>query len=152
MPPADSFPEQNAPDLTPLHLDALLVCRTNQGIQTPLGFLLGFGGAELVAHLLGPARWRRAGKRNDPSSLLLGESRFPSRTRTISQAIDALGIEAGDALPHGLWMAPQFPGDDRGALPLPAADNHPCAGNPIPWGMATAGQLADLLLFFFVLG
>jgi hypothetical protein len=66
--------------------------------------------------------------------------------------MNAVGIEAGNALSHGLRMAAKLRGNRRGALALPATDNHLGAQNPVTWRMATAGQLPDLMLFLLILG
>jgi hypothetical protein len=150
MPPPDSFLQQDAPDLAPLHLDALVVCRSRQGIQTPLGVLLGLAGTEFVAHPLGPPRRRRARQSDDRPALVLGEPRLPSCSRAITQAIDAFRIEPNEPFSHGLRMAVELLGKRSGALALPAADNHPSAQNPIGWGMTTPCQLADLALFLLI--
>jgi len=145
--PAHSFAEQDAPDLAALDLDALLTGSSGQRIQTPLWLLLRLGGAQLVPHLDELARWDRAGQGNDDPPLLLGKSRLASGTRAIAQAIQALSIEADYPFPDCLGMTSELLGDGGRALPLPAAYNHLGASDPISWGMATAGQLADLLLF-----
>ena len=88
MAPPDPFPEQDAPDLAALHLNALLVGGASQGIQAPLGFLLGLGRFELVAHAHRLARWVRLCEGNDPSSFQLGQPRLASSSRAITETID----------------------------------------------------------------
>jgi len=150
MPPPDSFLEQDPPNLAPLHLDALVVCRPSQRIQTPLCVLLWLAGTELVAHPLGPTRWNGPSQRNDRPSLLLGESRFPSCPWSITQAIEALCVEADDPFTDGLRMATQLRGNHGGPLALPAADNHLGTQDPVGWRVTTPCQPADLVLFLCI--
>jgi hypothetical protein len=150
MPPADSFDEQDAANLAALHPDALLVRRASQRIQAPLCLLFGLHSAQFISHADRFAWWVRAGQGDDPSPLLLGESRLASRSWAIAEPIDAFAIEAHDPLSYRVGMAAQLLGDGHRTLPLPAPDNHPGADNPIAWRMATAGQFPNVARFLLI--
>lgn len=107
---------------------------------------------QFVAHPHRLTGWFSASQDNNPSPLLLHQSRFPPYTRPITEAVKSFFVEAGRVFSECLWMTPQLVSDGGGALALPTADSHLGAQNPVTWRMATPGQLPDLMLFLLVLG
>jgi hypothetical protein len=152
MPPPDPFLEQNAPDLTPLHLYALLMGSGSQGIQTPMSILLRLYCLQVISHPHRLAGWVRARQSDDPPSLLLSKASLPPGSWSITQAIHPFGVEPSDSFAHGLRMAAKLRGNHGGALVLPTADNHLRAQDPIGWRMTTPGQFPDLAFFLLILG
>jgi hypothetical protein len=70
-----------------------------------------------------------------------------SRSRPVSQAVEAAHIEGHEALAYRLWVALEFGGNDSRAQPLPTQDHHLRSADPIARGMATARQFVDLSFF-----
>src|SRR3712207_425607 len=93
-----------------------------------------------------PPRWLLGDQRDDLGAFLLGYPRLAPGSGTISKPIESFLVEAMEALAHRLWVAPQFFGDLRGAKPIPTADDHPSAHNPIAGSVTAVGQLAHFLL------
>nr|WP_040667066.1 hypothetical protein [Nitrolancea hollandica] len=84
MPPPHAFLQQDAPDLAPLHRDPLLLSCSDERIQAPLGFLLRLHGCQLVTQANRLAGRYRARQSENSSSLLLGQPRLPSWSRTVA--------------------------------------------------------------------
>jgi hypothetical protein len=84
MPPAESFFQQDAPNLTPLDLDALVLRCTCQGIQAPLVLFVGLYGCQSLSHADRFARRCRACQCNDAPALLLGQAGLPSGSQAIT--------------------------------------------------------------------
>jgi hypothetical protein len=83
---------------------------------------------------------------------MLGEPRLAAGTGAVTKPVQPLGVEPLDALAHGLGMAVELGGDLAGARAVPAAGDHPGAGNPIARGVAAGRELADRAFLGGILG
>ena len=72
MAPAHPFLEQDTPNLAALHLDALIMRRTLEGVQAPLDILVG-AVAVLASLTARVCRGCGAGQSDDGAALLLGQ-------------------------------------------------------------------------------
>jgi len=89
---------------------------------------------------------------DDPGALIFGYTGFTSGSGEVSEAVQAFGVEAVEALSYGLRVAAELLGYVGGAQPLPAQGDDAGAEDPISWGMAAAGELVNLSLLFGVFG
>jgi len=87
-----------------------------------------------------------------PGALVFGDARLAPGSGTISKPIYPFGVEAVEALPHGLGVAAEFLGDPGVAQSLPAQGDDAGAQDPVPRSMTATGQLMDLALFIGILG
>jgi hypothetical protein len=83
---------------------------------------------------------------------VLGEPRLAAGTGAVTKPVQPLGIEPLDALAHGLGVAVKFGGDLAGPRSVPAAADHPGAGNPVAGGVAAGRELADRAFLGGILG
>lgn len=149
--PGDPFGEQNAPHLTALDLDPVLLGGLGQGIQRPmrrfllLGFILGSQAAIGLQHE--PPRREQGDQGHQRATFLFADAPFAPRPGPIAQPIESAGVEREQSFAHGLLVAEKLSGDGAGAEPLPTEDDHLGPADPIGGGMTAPSQLADLALF-----
>jgi hypothetical protein len=150
--PADTFGRQDAPHLTATDGDPVRLRGGGECIQCPVGGLaLSLGGQLTVSLADQLAGWIGRDEGDHLAALCFSQPRRAPGAGAISETIDALSIEADNALTDGLGMTVELGGNRSGALPLPTAGDHTRPLNPVSGGVPTAGQLAHLTCFDVVL-
>jgi hypothetical protein len=146
--PADFLAPQDSADLAPLDADSSLMGCFNQGVESPVGSSLIVGRYQRPIRLADDGTRRaRLGKSDDLTSLRFGQPGFASRTRSIPQSVEPLGIESNNPFADRLGMAAQFFGNRRGRQPVPTPDDHPGPQDPIARSMPALGQSANPAFF-----
>jgi hypothetical protein len=148
LPPGDPFGEQNAPHLTALDLDALLMRCLGQGVQGPMGRFLLVGlvlRSQAAIRLQDePTGWQEGHQGYNSAAFPFGDAPFAPGAGPIAQPIKPLCIKSRQSLTDGLLVAGKLCRNGAGAQALPTQHNHPGAANPIGGGMPTPSQLAHL--------
>jgi hypothetical protein len=118
--------------LAPFDLDLAFVGRFPQSSERPVRLSFGIRQHQRPRGRADDrARRRTFCESKDLALFRFGQARLAPGAGTITQPVDPLSGEAPKAFAHGLGMAAQFLGNCGGPPPLPAADNHACAANPI---------------------
>jgi hypothetical protein len=112
--------------------------------------LVGVQGTVGLAAQL-PRRWL-LDQGDELAALVLGEPRLAAGTGVVTKPVQTLGVEPLDALAHGLGVAVELGGDLAGPRSVPAAGDHPGAGNPVTRGVAAGRELADRAFLGGILG
>jgi hypothetical protein len=89
---------------------------------------------------------------NTGTALCLRQATFPTSTGTITQAIDAVRIEAHQTFADGLRVAVEVGGNGGRTQACPTPHNDLGPTNPITRRMAACGECVDHACFARILG
>ena len=141
--PSDSFPPQNAADLTAFDRDAGLLSRLCQRVETPLGRALLVAGHHRPVPLRHQSSRSWLAHRRDELAVILNrQAARPPRLGPIAQPFNPFGIEAVQPSSHGLRTTPHLLGDGAHSLSIPTPDYDARMQYPVGWPVSTRRQFA----------
>jgi hypothetical protein len=133
------------------YLDTYLLCSLGERVQchvSSLGRVFGVEPATGLGDQL--ARWILADHGDDLRALIFCNAGLTAGARTVTEPIDAPGIEAVDVLSYGLGVAVRRLCDLGGTQFSPAQGDDARTKDPVTRRVAAAREVVDLPFFFTI--